>query len=87
MRKGLVLVGLTAVFGIGIATPAFADTGVSGTVCDTAFPGDCSRFVFVSPPLSGPWLAAADFCNGYPPIPTVTEHCFYVEVDTPVALP
>ncbi|MBV9369863.1 MAG: hypothetical protein JO074_08540 [Frankiales bacterium] len=84
MRKAIVVAGLTAVFGGVFAAPAFADTGVWVTECDNVFP-TCSHYFVATDKLNGSMLATGDFCNGYPAIPMVTEHCIYVEVDVPVA--
>jgi hypothetical protein len=86
MRRGIVLVGLTAVLGVGMATPALAETGVSVTECDQLTP-NCSFYVVKADKVSGPSQVVGSFCNGYPAIPTVTEHCVYVELDLPVAAP
>ena len=84
MRTGLVLAGLTAVLGAGMATPAFAETGNTVSVCDSLLPS-CVGGVFISPLLVGGTTSDMSVCKDAPPIPTLTSYCVYVEVDVPVA--
>lgn len=83
MRKQLVLVGLTAVFSAGAATPALADTAGSGEVCDSLFPS-CSVFGYDVDMLDGtPTVWGVD-CQPNSTLPTVTSYCIYYEIDRPL---
>lgn len=89
MRARLLAVGLTALLGTGVASPAFASDGGSATVCDTLLtstePGGCVSVAEWTPRIAEYPLDQASFCSGDTQVfPTVTGYCVYAEVDTSI---
>jgi len=71
-----------------VTAPAFANDGGSATVCDTALtsvqPGGCVSVAEWGPRVVGYPFVSGGLCSGDTPlVPTVTEYCVYVEINSP----
>ena len=71
-----------------VTAPAFANDGGSATVCDTLLasvqPGGCVGVAEWGPRGVGYTFVSGGLCTGDTPlVPTVTEYCAYVEIDSP----
>lgn len=76
---------------VTIAVPAFANNGGSASACDTLLtsvhPGGCVGVAEWGPRGVGYTFVNGGACSGDTPlVPTVTEYCMYVEIDSPTPM-